>query len=99
MLDDLGIRNYSPSTVRAYIRSMADFAEHFNRSRDKVGTEEIRSYELFLLNEKRVKLSTLHSRLSSRDGRNRPILCLRGVRSFSPTPPAHPFAARGARDL
>jgi site-specific recombinase XerD len=58
MLEDLRIRNYSPSTVRAYIRSVADFAEHFNKSPEKLGPEEIRSYQLFLLNEKRVKLST-----------------------------------------
>ena len=58
MLEDLRIRNYSPSTVRAYIRCIADFAEHFNKSPDKLGSEEIRSYQLFLLDQKRVKLST-----------------------------------------
>src|SRR3984885_5675063 len=58
MLDDLRIRNYSPSTVRAYIRSIADFAEHFKKSPEKLGPEEIRSYQLFLLNEKRVTLSS-----------------------------------------
>ena len=58
MLEDLRIRNYSPSTVRAYIRCIADFAEHFHKSPDKLGSEEIRSYQLFLLNQKRVKLST-----------------------------------------
>jgi site-specific recombinase XerD len=58
MLEDLRIRNYSPSTVRGYIRCIADFAEHFNESPEKLGSEEIRSYQLFLLNQKRVKLST-----------------------------------------
>ena len=58
MLEDLRIRNYSPSTVRAYIRCVADFAQHFNQSPDKLGPEQIRSYQLFLLQQKRVKLST-----------------------------------------
>jgi integrase/recombinase XerD len=58
MLEDLRIRNCSPSTVRAYIRCVADFAQHFNKPPDKLGSEEIRSYQLFLLNQKRVKLST-----------------------------------------
>jgi len=58
MLEDLRIRNYSPSTVRAYVRCVADFAEHFNKSPKKLGPEDIRSYQLFLLNEKRVKLSS-----------------------------------------
>jgi len=35
MLEDLRIRNYSPSTVACYTRSVGDFASHFNRSPDK----------------------------------------------------------------
>ncbi len=58
MLEDLRIRNYAPSTVECYIRSVAEFAKHFNKPPDQLGPEEIRSWQLFLLNEKRVKLST-----------------------------------------
>ena len=31
MLEDLRIRNYAPSTVECYIRSVAEFAKHFNK--------------------------------------------------------------------
>jgi integrase/recombinase XerD len=58
MLEDLRIRNYAPATVRYYIRAVAEFAQHFNKPPDQLGPEEIRSWQLFLLNEKRVKLST-----------------------------------------
>jgi integrase/recombinase XerD len=58
MLEDLRIRNYAPTTVSSYIRSIADFAKHFDKPPDQLGSEEIRSWQLFLLNEKRVKLST-----------------------------------------
>ena len=58
MLEDLRIRNYAPRTVECYIRSVAAFAKHFNKSPDQLGSEEIRSWQLFLLKEKRVKLST-----------------------------------------
>jgi integrase/recombinase XerD len=58
MLEDLRIRNYSPSTVRCYIRFVAEFAKHFKKPPDQLGSEEIRAWQLFLLNEKRVKLST-----------------------------------------
>ena len=58
MLEDLRIRNYSPSTVRCYVRSVSEFAKHFHQSPESLGPEEIRSWQLFLLNEKRVKLST-----------------------------------------
>ena len=30
MLEALQLRNYSPHTQRAYIRCVADFAQHFN---------------------------------------------------------------------
>jgi site-specific recombinase XerD len=58
MLEDLSIRNYAPSTVECYIRSVAAFAKHFNKSPDQLSPEEIRQYQLFLLNEKKVKLAT-----------------------------------------
>ena len=58
MLEDLHIRNYASTTVDCYVRSVADFARHFNKSPDQLGLEEIRSWQLHLLNEKQVKLST-----------------------------------------
>jgi integrase/recombinase XerD len=58
MLEDLRIRNYSPSTVRCYIRAVAEFAKHFNKPPDKLGANEIRTWQLYLLDKKRVKLST-----------------------------------------
>src|ERR1700685_3572112 len=58
MLEDLRIRNYAPTTVACYIRSVAEFAQHFHKAPEQLGSEEIRSWQLFLLNEKRVKLST-----------------------------------------
>jgi len=58
MLEDLRIRNCAPSTVACYIRSVAAFAGHFHKSPDLLGPEEIRQYQLFLRDEKKVKLST-----------------------------------------
>lgn len=58
MLDDLRIRNCAPSTVECYTRSVAEFARHFKKSPEDLGPEEIRKWQLYLLNEKRVKLST-----------------------------------------
>jgi len=55
---NLRIRNYAPSTVRCYIRAVAEFAKYFDKSPDLLGPEEIRQWQLYLLNEKRVKLST-----------------------------------------
>jgi len=58
MLEDLRIRNYAPSTVKCYIRAVAEFAKHFNKPPDQLGPEEVRSWQLFLLNVKKAKLSS-----------------------------------------
>jgi integrase/recombinase XerD len=58
MLDNLRIRNYAQTTVDCYVRSVAEFAKHFNRSPDQMGPEEIRQWQLHLLNEKKVQRST-----------------------------------------
>jgi integrase/recombinase XerD len=58
MLDDLQIRNYAPATVDAYIRNVAEFAKHFGKSPELLGAEQIREYQLFLIKEKGVSLSS-----------------------------------------
>lgn len=51
MLEDMRIRNYSPHTIEAYIRYVRRFAEHFNRSPDRLTPEHIRTYLLHLAND------------------------------------------------
>src|ERR1700688_1316557 len=58
MLEDLRIRNYAPTTVDCYVRSVANFAKHFNKPPDQLGPEEVRSWQLHRLNEKHVKPSS-----------------------------------------
>jgi integrase/recombinase XerD len=55
MLEDLRIRNYAPTTVECCIRSVAEFAQHFHKPPDQLGPEEIRTWQLFLLREKRLR--------------------------------------------
>lgn len=58
MLEELQRRNYAPSTARQYLRDVAAFAEHFHRSPDRLGAEQIREYQLFLIHEKKLAWST-----------------------------------------
>jgi integrase len=58
MLEDLQIRNYSPTTVRIYLHCVKAFAQHFGSAPDRLGPEHIRQYQLFLVKEKQVSLPT-----------------------------------------
>jgi integrase/recombinase XerD len=58
MLEDLQIRHYSPTTIRLYLHSVAEFAQHFHKPPDQLGPEHIRQYQLFLIKDKQACQST-----------------------------------------
>lgn len=59
MVEDLRLRNYSSRTVEAYVGKVARFARHFGRSPEVLGPEEVRSFQLHLL-EQGVSWSTFN---------------------------------------
>jgi integrase len=65
MLEELQRRNYSPATTRGYIRAVRQFAEYFNRSPEQMGAEEVRRFQLYLLNEKKLAPGTVEIRMSA----------------------------------
>jgi integrase/recombinase XerD len=48
MIEDMQVRNLSPVTQRCYVHAVAKFAQHFNRSPDRLGLEEVRAYQIHL---------------------------------------------------
>lgn len=50
-IDDLRLRNYSPKTVHAYVAGVLRFAKYFGRSPAELGSEEVRRFQLHLLQE------------------------------------------------
>jgi len=65
MLEELQRRNYSPATTRGYILAVKQFAQHFGKSPEKMGAEEIRRFQLYLLNEKKLAPGTVETRMSA----------------------------------
>ncbi len=55
-IDDLRLRNYSPRTLEAYVGGVARLARHFGRSPEQLGPEQVRAFQLHLL-ERRVSWS------------------------------------------
>ena len=54
MIEDMTLRNLSPSTQQSYIYAVANFSCHFdNASPDRLGVEEVRAYQLHLVGRKR----------------------------------------------
>jgi len=49
MIDDMTMRNLSPSTQETYIRAVAQFSTLHRRSPDKLGVEHLREYHLHLV--------------------------------------------------
>jgi site-specific recombinase XerD len=49
MLEDMKVRNFSPHTCSAYMGHVAQFARYFGKSPELLGPEEIRAYQLHLI--------------------------------------------------
>ncbi len=57
MINDMQIRHLSPRTIRTYTDHVAKFAQHFGRSPELLGPEEIRHYQLHLIHTRHVSWS------------------------------------------
>ena len=65
MLEELRLRNYSSETIRSYTRTVADFARFFHRSPEQLGPEQVRLYQLHLIQERKLAWHTVQARLSA----------------------------------
>jgi len=65
MLEELQRRNYSSATIRLYLQHVAHFAQHVHRRPDRLGGEEIRQYQLFLIQEKKLAWSSYNQIISA----------------------------------
>jgi integrase/recombinase XerD len=54
MIEDMQIRNLSKCTQDSYVRQVSLFARHFKKSPELLGPEQIRAYQIYLMNEKKL---------------------------------------------
>jgi site-specific recombinase XerD len=54
MIEDLQVRNLSVNTQTSYLDQISRFARHFGKSPEDLGPEDIRSYQVYLTNEKKL---------------------------------------------
>src|SRR6266850_6394586 len=65
MLEELQRRNYSPTTIRAYLYAVEEFARYFGKSPDKLGQEDLRQYQLHLLHDCKLTIGTIVGRIAA----------------------------------
>src|SRR5215472_15956983 len=54
MTEDMQVRNLSPNTQASYLQQVSLFARHFGKSPALLGPEEIRTYQVYLTNERKL---------------------------------------------
>ena len=59
MTEDMQVRNFSPHTQDSYVQQVSLFARHFSKSPEVLGPEEIRFYQVYLTNEKKLAPSSI----------------------------------------
>ena len=54
MTEDMQVRNLALNTQTSYLQQVSLFARHFNKSPEELGPEEIRAYQIYLTNERKL---------------------------------------------
>lgn len=59
MIDDMRIHNLADNTQSAYLQQIIAYAKYFHQSPDKLGPEEIRTYQLYLTQIRKLSPSSI----------------------------------------
>lgn len=54
MTEDMRVRNLAVNTQLSYVQQVSLFARHFNKSPEQLGPEEIRAYQVYLTDERKL---------------------------------------------
>jgi integrase/recombinase XerD len=64
MIEDMTLKNLSTRTINAYVSRVSIFVRHFGRSPQELGRDDVRSYLLHLVQEKKVSRSVYNQTLA-----------------------------------
>src|SRR5882724_11960555 len=65
MLDELQRRNYATTTIESYIRAVEQFARYFKRAPDRLSHTHLRTYQAYLLRERKLSPRTVRLHVSA----------------------------------
>jgi len=65
MLEELERRNYAERTIRYYLSFVERFAKHFGKSPDKLGPDHLRTYQAYLLKERKLCPGTVENHVAA----------------------------------
>jgi site-specific recombinase XerD len=60
MKEELQLRNSSPETIATYLACVERFARHYGQDPEQLNAEQVRSYLLYLLGERKLSWPALH---------------------------------------
>ena len=65
MTDDMQVRNLSPHTQASYLQQVSLFARYFRTSPDALTPEHIRTYQIYLTNERKLAPNSIHTAVAA----------------------------------
>jgi len=65
LIEDMTVRNFAPAPQATYVQQVSRFARHFGQSPERLGPEEIRSYQVYLAMEKELAPTSISIAVSA----------------------------------
>jgi integrase/recombinase XerD len=59
MIEDMQVRNLAVNTQESYLQQVSLFAQYFNQSPELLGPEQIRTYQVYLTNDKKLATGSI----------------------------------------
>jgi integrase/recombinase XerD len=65
MREELVRRNYAETTIRSYLQTMEEFRRFADKRLDHLGADDMRKYQVHLLEEKKLAVGTVAYRVAA----------------------------------